>query len=208
VCNSFGLTGCGVIFKITTGGTLTTLYSFCALANCADGSEPRAGLILATDGNFYGTTYTGGAYDEGTIFRITPSGVYSRLYSFCAESGCPDGALPQAPLFQAGDGRLYGTTTGIYSGGVNQGTVFRLSLGLPASVAPLPAFGRVGQTVSILGYNLKHTSGVTLNGVNASFTAVSNTQLTAVVPSGAASGPITVVTPGGTLTSKAFEVLP
>ncbi len=207
-CISFGVAvGCGVIFKMTTSGALTTLYSFCALANCADGYAPRAGLIQATDGNFYGTTWTGGAYNEGTIFRITPSGVYSRLYSFCAESGCPDGAQPQAPLFQAGDGRLYGTTQGPYIG-VNQGTVFRFNLGLPASVAPLPAFGKVAQTISILGYNLEHASSVTFNGVSATFTAVSSTQLTAVVPSGAASGAITVVTPGGTLSSKPFNVLP
>src|SRR5215467_11679163 len=46
----------GTVFKLTTAGMLTTLYSFCALANCADGAEPYAGLVLATDGNFYGTT--------------------------------------------------------------------------------------------------------------------------------------------------------
>src|SRR5580692_5914838 len=54
--------GCGTVFKVTAEGKLTTLYSFCSQPNCADGASPWAGLILATDGNFYGTTYLGGAH--------------------------------------------------------------------------------------------------------------------------------------------------
>ena len=50
----------GTVFKITPGGTLTTLHSFCSQANCTDGSVPSAGLVQATDGSFYGTTYAGG----------------------------------------------------------------------------------------------------------------------------------------------------
>jgi len=53
--------GCGTIFKITPSGTLTTLHSFCSQSNCTDGEYPEAGLIQATNGNFYGTTYEGGA---------------------------------------------------------------------------------------------------------------------------------------------------
>src|SRR5260370_14143398 len=51
----------GTVFSITSAGVLTTLYSFCAQANCVDGSYPEAGLVQATDGNFYGTTFEGGA---------------------------------------------------------------------------------------------------------------------------------------------------
>ncbi len=51
----------GTVFKITPSGTLTTLYRFCSQTNCTDGQLPDAGLIQATDGNFYGTTYAGGA---------------------------------------------------------------------------------------------------------------------------------------------------
>jgi uncharacterized repeat protein (TIGR03803 family) len=116
----------GTVFKITPGGTLTTLYSFCALPYpCADGANP-SGLVQAIDGNFYGTTGNGGANNAGTIFKITPGGTLTTLYSFCAQSGCPDGENPQAALIQANNGNFYGTTG---NGGTNgsYGTVFEIT---------------------------------------------------------------------------------
>jgi len=121
----------GTVFRITPIGTLTTLYSFCANTNCTDGYGPSA-LIQATDGNFYGTTASGGTSFDGTVFRITPGGTLTTLYNFCAQSGCTDGAAPRGPLLQATDGNLYGITQ---SGGTNHncvntcGTVFRITLG-------------------------------------------------------------------------------
>jgi uncharacterized repeat protein (TIGR03803 family) len=130
--NLYGTTGAdgangggGTVFKITPKGTLTTLYSFCSQGGCADGSGP-SGLIQATDGNFYGTTYLGGAYGYGSVFKITPSGTLTTLYSFCSQSGCPDGRLPSVGLTQATDGNFYGTTPlrGSHSQG---GTVFKIT---------------------------------------------------------------------------------
>jgi uncharacterized repeat protein (TIGR03803 family) len=125
-----GSIGCGTIFKITPGGTLTTLYSFCSQSGCADGDTPYAGLIQATDGNFYGTTLDGGSMitNAGTVFKITPGRVLTTLYTFCPQSPCTDGESPWAPLIQATDGNLYGTT---YSGGanLNEGMVFKITLG-------------------------------------------------------------------------------
>ncbi len=122
-----GPNGYGTVFRITPGGTLTTLYSFCAPSSCPDGSTPTAGLIQATDGNFYGTTGFGGAYGNipghGTIFRITPEGMLTRLYSFCAQTGCPDGFSPSG-LIQGTDGNFYGTTL---AGGATLGTIFRIT---------------------------------------------------------------------------------
>jgi uncharacterized repeat protein (TIGR03803 family) len=90
--------GCGTVFKITPGGTLTTLYSFCPQSGCVDGRGPFGGLIQATDGDFYGTTYYGGANGSGTIFKIAPSGALTTLYSFCSQSSpqfpCTDGNFP------------------------------------------------------------------------------------------------------------------
>ena len=126
-----GAYGGGTVFKITPSGTLTTLYSFCAQSGCTDGEYPVAGLVQATDGNFYGTTEYGGAYGGGTVFKITPSGTLTTLYSFCAQSGCTDGEYPVAGLVQATDGNFYGTTE--YGGanssgsGVNAGTVFKIT---------------------------------------------------------------------------------
>jgi uncharacterized repeat protein (TIGR03803 family) len=105
----------GTIFKTSTAGALTTLYSFCSQPNCSDGDTPQGALIQATDGNFYGTTNYGGnscpTYGNcGTVFRMTPEGVLSTLYRFCARPHCPDGALPVAGLLQATNGNFYGTT--------------------------------------------------------------------------------------------------
>ena len=101
-----GPTADGTVFKITPSGTLTTLHSF----DGTDGANPYAGLVQATDGNFYGTTSSGGANGDGTVFKITPSGTLTTLYSFCSQSGCTDGANPDAGLVQATNGNFYGTT--------------------------------------------------------------------------------------------------
>jgi uncharacterized repeat protein (TIGR03803 family) len=117
--------GYGTVFEITQGGTLTTLHTFCSESNCADGTEPYAGLVQGTDGNFYGTTST-------TVFKITPAGTLTTLYTFCSQTGCTDGSEPFAGLIEAADGNLYGTT---YYGGTHNtcnegcGTVFKITPG-------------------------------------------------------------------------------
>jgi uncharacterized repeat protein (TIGR03803 family) len=116
----------GTVFKITPGGTLTTLYNFCSQIGCTDGSNANQ-LVQATDGSFYGTTYSGGTNNQGTVFKITPSGTLTTLYSFCSQTGCPDGDVPVAALVQATDGNFYGTTT--LGGANNQGTVFKITPG-------------------------------------------------------------------------------
>jgi uncharacterized repeat protein (TIGR03803 family) len=103
------LPGCGTIFKITPSGTLTTIYSFCAQSGCADGFYPYAPLIQAANGDFYGTTFQGGAHGAGTVFRLTPSGNLTTVYSFCSQTPCTDGKGPGA-VVQAANGDLYGTT--------------------------------------------------------------------------------------------------
>ena len=115
----------GTVFKITPAGTLTALHGFCAQSDCSDGSVPEAGLVQATNGDFYGTTMQGGANREGTVFKITPNGTLTTLYSFCSQSGCTDGETPHAGLIQGTNGNLYGTT---YDGGDNLGgTIFEIT---------------------------------------------------------------------------------
>jgi uncharacterized repeat protein (TIGR03803 family) len=113
-----GATGNGTVFRMTTAGVLTNLYSF---RGGADGGNPTAGLILGSDGNFYGTTTFGGTYGEGTIFRLAPGGTPATLAAFDGF----DGANPLAPLTQGADGNVYGTTS--RGGASGQGVVFRLS---------------------------------------------------------------------------------
>jgi uncharacterized repeat protein (TIGR03803 family) len=196
--------GCGTVFKITPGGVLTTIYNFCAAANCADGAEPIASLLQATDGRFYGTTQSGGAFGSGgTIFSISSTGVFSSLLSFDGT----DGAWPYAALLQHTNGILYGTTS--RGGASNDGTIFSLNMGLQPFVTFVRSFGRVGTTAQILGQGFTGTTAVSFNGVAAVYTVKSDTFITATVPSGTTSGFVTVTTPGGTITSnRQFRVNP
>ena len=194
--------GCGTVFRITPGGVLTTLYSFCAQTNCLDGSAPQAGLVQATDGDFYGTTATGGTMDAGTIFQLTPEGTLTTLHSFCSQPDCPDGAYPDGGLVQATDGNFYGTT-------YYPGTVFSLSMSLGPFVKTLPAAAKVGAKVGILGNNLTGATSVTFNGAPTRFAVKSATLIVTQVPTGATTGPVIVTTPSGTLTSNVpFQVIP
>ena len=168
--------GCGTVFKITSGGALTTLYTFCSQTGCTDGAVPFLGLAQGVDGNFYGATFGGGGPNGGTIFKIsaqgtlttlhtfcvtsyypfcdgrnplqlvqgtdgsfygltldaqgivfkiTPEGALTILYTFCSQIACADGSTPRGALSLGSDGNFYGTTQ--YGGTSNQGTVFKVT---------------------------------------------------------------------------------
>jgi uncharacterized repeat protein (TIGR03803 family) len=119
--NNNGAHGWGTVFKVTPAGKITTIYSFCALPGCADGSSPEAGLVLGIDGNLYGTTYDGGANLDGTFFKITPGGTLTTVRSFTRA----DGEEFSGGLVQGTDGNFYGTT--IVGGNSGAGTVFKIT---------------------------------------------------------------------------------
>jgi uncharacterized repeat protein (TIGR03803 family) len=250
-----GGTGEGTLFRITTGGTLTTLYDFCN-PSCPGLFEPEGGLIQANSGDLYGTAPYGGPNNEsiaGGVFQISLSGAFSTIYDFCAQANCADGIEPMGEVIQATDGNFYGTTT--FDGRLGGGTLFKLtsggnltvlhnfpgwrkdypgvmqatdgnfygttqdtaknyygilfkeSTGLAPFVETVPTSGAVGSTVTILGTNLTGTSAVSFNGIAAAFTVVSATEITAAVPTGATTGTVSVKTPTKTLTSNvAFRV--
>ena len=108
--------GCGTVFKIDSAGNETVLYAF---AGGSDGFQPEGGLVMDKEGNLYGTTFGDGTAAPGTVFKVTPSGQETVLYTFKNGS---DGNAPRGTLIMDAQGNLYGTT----SGGVN-GTVFKLS---------------------------------------------------------------------------------
>jgi uncharacterized repeat protein (TIGR03803 family) len=122
-----GSGGSGTFFQLSpSSGKFVVLHQF---LQATDGSVPN-GIIQATDGNFYGTTRTGGSAGQGTAFKITPAGVLSVLHTFCSQASCTDGQRPEAGLVQGTDGNLYGTTV---AGGANAncvggcGTIFNIS---------------------------------------------------------------------------------
>lgn len=207
----------GTVFEITPTGVFTTLYGFCARWNCQDGGYPQTALTQGSDGNLYGTTSSGGAASFGFIFKMTLAGKITPLHNFCSQTNCVDGNYPRAPLIQATNGKLYGTT--FYGGTYLQictpprlspcGTVFSLSGGLPAFVEAIPNAGKTGRSVAILGDDLTGSTNVTFNGVAASFKVLSRSLIQATVPTGATTGTIKVDAPGGTLNSNVvFQVVP
>jgi hypothetical protein len=129
--------GCGVAFERSAGGTYSVIYTFCSLANCADGSNPYyAGLTEDKSGHLFGTTLNGGSGANcskkggcGTAFELSNNGggswSESVLHSFCNFANCGDGALPQAPVNVIATGEVFGTTTDLGAHG-NGGTVFEL----------------------------------------------------------------------------------
>lgn len=220
--SSAGANGFGTIFEIATAGALRfkTLYNFCSQSNCADGQNggnvSQPALIQATDGNLYGTTPYGGNTTSGvnsngwgTIFKITPTGALTTLYTFCQVSGCPDGGEPYGGLVQDTNGTFYGTTT---VGGANSpgdGTVYSFSVGLGPFVETRPTSGKVGAAIKILGTSLKGATSVTFNGTAAAFSLVSSSEITTTVPTGATTGTVQVTTSNGTLSSNVnFRVIP
>jgi uncharacterized repeat protein (TIGR03803 family) len=121
----------GTVYKLAPDGSETVLYSFCSLANCADGASPSAGLLMDRAGNFYGATAGGGAAAHagkgrgGTVFRLAPDGTQTVLYAFCSRPRCADGNDPLGSMAFDEKGNLYGTT--LYGGANNDGTIFMIA---------------------------------------------------------------------------------
>lgn len=144
-----GSNGYGAVFKLTTNGTFSPLYSF---TGTFDGANPYAGLVQGTDGSFYGTTYNEGSNGYGTVFKFATNGVLTTLVSF----GNTNGASPYAGLVQGADGSFYGST---YQGGTyGYGTVFKLGTN-----------GTLTTLLSFDGTNGAYPEGVLIQGADGSF---------------------------------------
>lgn len=198
---SGGMQGTGTVFKITAQGRFSVLHHF---NGSTDGGNPYAGLVEGSDGSFYGVnSYNGNAANQGTIFRITPQGAFTVLYTFDGKTG----STPEVTLLQHSNGAFYGDAT--FGGTFNDGTFFRGTGGLKPFVGLVNAFGKAGEQVEILGQGFRGTTSVTFNGTSAVYQVVSDTYLTATVPGGATSGAVVVTTPRAVLGSnKTFHVLP
>jgi uncharacterized repeat protein (TIGR03803 family) len=151
-----GQYGNGTVFQLQLNGSvanLNTLHSFAAYTALTeiniDGAIPNGRLLVGADGNLYGTTTSGGAYGNGTIFQIQTDGTLTTLHTF---TGGSDGANPESALVQGNDGNFYGAS---FSGGTYRfGTIFRLS------IAPSPPiFQAVTQTNGTLTLNWSAESG-------------------------------------------------
>jgi uncharacterized repeat protein (TIGR03803 family) len=119
VHDQFCTLGCGTVYKVGLSGKETVLHAFTNTGE--DGNNPNAGVVQDSSGNVYGTTISGGTFQSGIVFKVTPGGKETVVYSF---TGGNDGGIPQAGLVVDSEGNLYGTTG---AGGAGfSGTVFKL----------------------------------------------------------------------------------
>jgi uncharacterized repeat protein (TIGR03803 family) len=154
-CGRFGMYGCGVVFKVDSGGHETVLYSF---TGGTDGGQPLAGLIRDSAGNFYGTTFSAGDLSRncalnngcGVVFELSNAGQETVLYTF---TNGTDGANPTADLVRDSAGNLYGTTK---LGGAGYGVVFEIQGG---SESTLYAFQGSGDGAGPLAGLIRDASG-------------------------------------------------
>lgn len=188
----------GVLYQLGASFGETVSHTFTS----SGARTPEGGLMQGTDGNLYGVSMSSGNLDGGILYTWNPSTLtYSELYQFTG-----DGNI-LAPLMQHTSGVFYGTSQ--EQGTHGDGFLFSVNMSLGPFVALVYPGGKVGSTVEILGQGFTGTTSVTFNGLSSSFTVVSDTYMTAVVPTGATSGAVAVTTPGGTLTSNVnFRVSP
>ena len=195
----------GTIFKITTAGKLTTLYSFCSQSGCTDGASPYEGLVQATNGTLYGTTHSGGTDNLGTIYSLSVGlGPFVQTVPSSAKVGAPVLILGNnltgttsvsfsstAATFTVASGTEIkttvpaGATTGTVEVTTPKGTlksnvIFHVT---PQITSFTPPSGKVGTPVTINGVSLTQTNKVTFGGVKATtFSVNTDMQITAKVP--------------------------
>jgi hypothetical protein len=156
-----------------------------------------AGLVLASNGRLYGSTYRGNPNNWGVLFGVSKSGAYRSLYQFDGTHG----GQPEATAMQHTDGKIYGLAQWggpYYDGGV----IYSFDLGLKPFVSTLTKWGRVGDIVQVLGEGFADTTQVTFGSTPATFIVISDHFITAVVPAKATTGLVRVVTTSGALTSN------
>jgi uncharacterized repeat protein (TIGR03803 family) len=180
----------GVLYKLSPAFGVSIGYDF-----GGEAVKPQGLLIQGTDGALYGTA-------QGALFSWSLAGTYSQLYTFTENPYLSGG------LMQHTNGLFYGAAE--LAGTHSDGFVYSLNMGLGSFITFVDAQGAVGSAAEILGQGLTGTTSVTFNGIAAtSFTVVNNTYLTAVVPSGATTGPVVVATPSGNRPgNRDFRVLP
>ncbi len=181
-----GAFGHGTVFKITPAGVVTSLVDFTGTTGSALGRQPHADLLLASDGNFYGTTKFGGVSDFGTVFKLTPAGVFTTLAVFNGTTG-NKGAQPLPELVEGADGQLYGTTS--LGGNANIGTIFKIA--------------KTGGTLTTLINFAGNTTAPVGNGPAGKLLLANDGNFYGITGSGGASGFGTIfkMTPGSVLTT-------
>jgi hypothetical protein len=191
-----GANGTGVVYRATLSGHLQAVASFPAKGTAEGMLDPNS-LMEASDYALYGSTLHNAIFRYSMATHALTNAYQMNLYNL-------QGSCDPCQFVQAMDGKLYGTAT---IGGPGGGAVFSLDFGLPQprpSVAQLaPASGAPGQQILLWGSHLLGATSVTFNGVPAAAFQVNSTQaVMATVPAGATTGPVTITTANGSVTTK------
>jgi uncharacterized repeat protein (TIGR03803 family) len=200
----FGLQVNSELYEISTAGKYQSLGPLSS-TQYLDG-----GILVASDGNLWGTFQGGDCGDQGMVFAATTTGtVLQNIVFDCTAVGESLG-----PMIQTADGKFYGVTAG--NGGVSQtgltnGTIWVMDAGLPAPSPTLvnfaPTSGKAGTTVLLQGQHFVGTTAVSFDGVNAAFQVLTVNYISVTVPSGTKTGKIAITNAGGTTTStKSFKI--
>jgi uncharacterized repeat protein (TIGR03803 family) len=216
--NEGGVRGYGTAYKITSLGVETILYDFGNTSGTYVSVNPGGsasygggnGLLLAADGNFYGTTDVSSPYGSGTIYKLTPQGVVTFLHNFNDGTVLEDGTAVSSGLAQGTDGNLYGTTN---TGGIaaGYGTFFKLTLATPQLTSPVIAYGTEGAPLAYqitatnkpksfaasglpAGLSINATTGL-ISGTPTEYTSINGVPVTLTVTnaSGSATLNLTVI---------------
>ncbi len=221
----------GAIYKVTSSGQVTIVYSLCSQTNCADGFSPVVPLLQHTNGKFYGSTSgnsLGGSYFYSLDLGLAPfvklvnwGGKVGNTVELLGQgftgttgvsfNGVPAGFKNVSDTYMTATlppGALTGTVT--VTTFTNSMASSRTFLVLPTIKSFSPGSGSVGSQVTMTGVSLTQTLRVTIGGRSAPFTVNSDTQVTATVPAGAITGQrITITTAGGAAASSGtFAVVP
>lgn len=196
-----GSTNAGVVYRINTSGGYRVMFDWDNV-HTLNGYQSYSGMIAGADGNLYGTTVWGGQYGYGVLFSMTTDGDYSVLYDF----NTPTGQGAYATPMQHTNGKIYGITS--RGGAAYYGVVYSFTNSFAPFIQLTTNSGLVGNQVGILGKGFAQASSVEFNGTPASFHVLSNTFMTATIPSGETGFVRVNMAFGDQTSSRVFRVTP
>ncbi len=194
----------GVVFVMTTGGGgYKVLHSF----QPTEGTNPYAGLVQGSDKYLYGVAARGGSKGLGTLFKVSTTG---KNFAVLHDFDTPSGDTPFATPMLHTNGIIYGLTAHGGTPNTGYGVIYSFDAGLkPFASLVVLSSGKVGDSVGILGQGFTSATGVQFGSGPGTFTVVSDTYMIAAPATGATTGPVTVLEPGGNLvTPQTYSVIP
>jgi uncharacterized repeat protein (TIGR03803 family) len=199
-----GTFGQGVVYSVTTGGTLKVLHNF---QSATEGYSSTAGLVQGSNQFLYGVLSSGGINNLGSLFKINTTGkTFSILHNFDKGSG---GAPYATPTLHT-NGKIYGVTQTGGPQNSTYGVLYSFDDGLkPFASLVVIRSGKVEDSVGILGQGFTSATGVNFGKGPGTFTVVSDTYMIASPATNATTGNVTVLEPSGNLTTpQVYKVLP